>query len=137
MQRNYLGIMALSVIAVLSMSLRAEATCDPCTHCSADPVFIQKDSRNPELVVVSRNLRKIGIDSGSVDSIAVVEGASGAGLRIVIFEDDGKRLEAGISDIKALDPAVAAFLHLTPNQATGSQKGNPTLVDPKAFLRGE
>ncbi len=130
-------LVAFPVFILFSMPMKADATCDPCTNCSADPVFVQKDSRNPELVLIARNLKKMGISAGPIDSVAVVEGSSAKSVRIVIFEESGKRLEAEIGRIETLAPAVAAFLHLTmPQTVKGSATGVP-LVDPKAFLEGK
>ena len=129
------SVLVLSV--VLLTSVRAEAACDPCTNCSGDPVFVQKDSRNPELILVTRGLRQLGISPGVIDSIATVEAPSGKGIRIVVFEESGNHIEADIPQVEGLCTSLAGFLQLTPSLAADRPKAGPTFVNPQAFLRGE
>jgi hypothetical protein len=100
-------------------------------------VFVQKDSRNPELVLITRSLQKLGLFPGVIDSIATVEAPSGKGFRIVIFEESGKRMEADISRVESLCPSLAGFLQLTPSLVDNRPKAHPALVNPQEFLKGE
>lgn len=95
--RMILGL-SLGIVALLfSTSTSLGVDCTVCVNCAADPVFIQRDRRNPEMVPIlrrfaSREMQKEGLGIVVVFSDAAEGccGESGEPTRtVVLLGDEG------------------------------------------------
>ena len=74
-ERMVIALLAWVAAILIGGGVAVAADCEEqCETCSADPAFVQRDFRNPEMIRIIRSLGVKGLAGEKVQSVVVFEG---------------------------------------------------------------
>jgi hypothetical protein len=81
MKKAVAGILALTLAVSLVCLVRvvlADPDCSVCTECAGDPVFVQRDMRNPELAAIVRKVGSPLVKKEGLKAVVLLSDGEGA-----------------------------------------------------------
>ena len=100
------------VVALICVGSALAVDCTVCTECSADPAFVQRDMRNPQVLPILKRFGSPELQQEGVSTVVVLSDSDASGQpthTVVLLGDQGGSESVAVkgdlpAELKALAP---------------------------------